>query len=231
MIIDSESCTNVASTTLVEKSGLPTINHAYPYRLQRLSNGDTIQVVKQVVVPFSIGKRYTDEVTCDIIHMDGCNLLLGRPWQYDQEVIHDCRKNTYSFKLNKKTITLAPLAPTQTIIQAPAQTTSQTLPQASSKELTHKTNVLNSIQLEKAFLKHKPLLTFLIAKKSQEMKYPNFHMRVQPLLDEFANVFPQELPRVLPPLRGIEHHIDLNPNTLIPNQPSYRCNPKESKEL
>lgn len=34
MIIDGGSCTNVASTTLVEKLGLPLLTHPRPYRLQ-----------------------------------------------------------------------------------------------------------------------------------------------------------------------------------------------------
>lgn len=51
--------------------------------------------------------------------MDACNLLLGRPWQFDREVTHDGRKNTYTFKISKKTITLAPLPPTQAIAQTP----------------------------------------------------------------------------------------------------------------
>ena len=33
LIIDSESCTNVASTLLVEKLGLLTLKHPNPYRL------------------------------------------------------------------------------------------------------------------------------------------------------------------------------------------------------
>ena len=34
MIIDGSSCTNVASTTMVEKLGMPTIKHPRPYKLQ-----------------------------------------------------------------------------------------------------------------------------------------------------------------------------------------------------
>ena len=34
MIIDGGSCTNVASTTMVEKLGLPTSKHPRPYKLQ-----------------------------------------------------------------------------------------------------------------------------------------------------------------------------------------------------
>ena len=34
LIIDGGSCTNVASTTMVEKLGLPTTKHPRPYKLQ-----------------------------------------------------------------------------------------------------------------------------------------------------------------------------------------------------
>ncbi|KNA18433.1 hypothetical protein SOVF_070870, partial [Spinacia oleracea] len=35
----------------------------------------------------------------------------------------------------------------------------------------------------------------------------------------------------LPPIRGIEHQIDLIPGTSLPNKAAYRCNPEETKEL
>jgi hypothetical protein len=51
MIIDNESCTNVASTTLVEKLGLTTVPHPKLYSLQWLNENGEIQVTKQVCVP------------------------------------------------------------------------------------------------------------------------------------------------------------------------------------
>ena len=220
VIIDSGSCTNVASTTLVEKLSLPTLAHAHPYKLQWLSNGSIVQVTKQVVVPFSIGKKYVDEVVCDVIPMDACNLLLGRPWQFDREATHDGRKNTYTFKVNKKTITLAPLPP------------SQTLPHTPQTQTPQKNLFLNGTQVEKAIHKHKHILALLVAESSEDKHIErNLHPLAQTLLQDFHDVFPNDLPPGLPPLRGIEHHIDLIPGTPLPNKPSYRCNPDEAKEL
>ncbi|KAF7831873.1 Transposon Ty3-G Gag-Pol polyprotein [Senna tora] len=51
------------------------------------------------------------------------------------------------------------------------------------------------------------------------------------LLQEFDDVFPDEVPTGLPPLRGIEHQIDFVPGASIPNRPAYRSNPEERKEL
>ena len=45
------------------------------------------------------------------------------------------------------------------------------------------------------------------------------------LLQEFHDVFPDELPPGLPPLRGIEHRITLIPGAPLPNKAPYRVNP------
>ncbi|XP_062114189.1 uncharacterized protein LOC133825231 [Humulus lupulus] len=49
--------------------------------------------------------------------------------------------------------------------------------------------------------------------------------------EEFEDVFPEEVPHGLPPIRGIEHQIDFVPGGSIPNRPAYRSNPEETKEL
>nr|XP_010911115.1 uncharacterized protein LOC105037111 [Elaeis guineensis] len=110
VIIHGDSCTNVASTILVEKLNLVTIKHPCPYRLQWLTNDGDVKVTKQVVVPFSIGKSYKNEVICDVVPLKASHLLLGWPWQYDRRAIHDGFKNTYTFAKNGKNIVLALLS-------------------------------------------------------------------------------------------------------------------------
>ena len=51
------------------------------------------------------------------------------------------------------------------------------------------------------------------------------------ILQEFADVFPQDVPPGLPPIRGIEHQIDLIPGASLPNRAPYRTNPEETKEI
>ena len=46
VIIDRRSCTNVASTLLVEKLSLPTLKHPRPYKLQWLNDCGEVRVTK-----------------------------------------------------------------------------------------------------------------------------------------------------------------------------------------
>ena len=100
VIIDGGSCTNVASITMVNKLGLPTIRHPKPYKLQWLNDSGEVRVTKQVLVALQIDK-YKDEFVCDIVPMQARHLLLGWPWQFDRRVKHDGFTNKYSFVLNQ----------------------------------------------------------------------------------------------------------------------------------
>lgn len=93
MIIDTGSCTNVVSTTLIDKLNYPTKDHPQPYKLHWLSNSSDVKVHKQALISFKIGK-FDDQVLCDVCPMDACHILLERPWQYDRYVKFDGRTNT-----------------------------------------------------------------------------------------------------------------------------------------
>jgi hypothetical protein len=44
---------------------------------------------------FTIGTS-SDFVDCDVVPMQACSLLLGRPWQVDREFVHNGKTNQYS---------------------------------------------------------------------------------------------------------------------------------------
>ncbi|RDX76064.1 Retrovirus-related Pol polyprotein from transposon 17.6, partial [Mucuna pruriens] len=54
---------------------------------------------------------------------------------------------------------------------------------------------------------------------------------IESLLQEFTDVFSNEVSHGLPPLRGIEHQIDLVPGCPIPNRPAYSINLEGTKEI
>ena len=76
LIIDSGSCSNVASTSLVEKLSLQTSVQPHPYNIEWLNQGNGLLVHSRCLVTFSIGKSYVGEVWCDIIPIHVCHVLL-----------------------------------------------------------------------------------------------------------------------------------------------------------
>ena len=106
LIIDKGSCTNVASTHLINKLKLPTIQHPWPYSLQSLKKGNEVHVTKHAVIAYSIG-NFKDEVLCDVLPMDAYHMLLGRTWKFDKSVIYHGKTNTYSFKVKGCSYSLA----------------------------------------------------------------------------------------------------------------------------
>jgi hypothetical protein len=54
---------------------------------------------------------------------------------------------------------------------------------------------------------------------------------IKDMLKEFQDVMPGEFPRNLPPMRNIQHAIDLFPRASLPNLPSYWMSPTEHQKL
>ena len=182
------------------------------------------------------------------------HILLGRPWQYDRKVMHDGFRNRYNFVKDGKSVTLVPLYPKQVYedqmkllsevekkrkSKAETSRKNESEKKKSEKELVEregKTKMsfyAKESEVRKAFMANQAMI-FMVYKES----YPsNDETNQSPpslavsLLQEFEDVFPKEVPSGLPPIRGIEHQIDFIPGAVIPNRPTYRSNPKETKEL
>jgi hypothetical protein len=114
VIIDGGSCNNIASSDMVERLGLATRSHPQPYYIQWLNSCGKLKVTMTVHVHFSIGS-YADLVDCDVVPMQACSLLLGRPWQYDKNTTHHGHSNKYSFVHKDKKFSLIPMLPEEII--------------------------------------------------------------------------------------------------------------------
>lgn len=96
-MIDSGSSENVASEELIQKLNIKIEKHPKPYKLTWLQKGSEVTLSKQVLISFSMGNNYKDQIWCDVVTMDACHLLFRRPWQYNKLVHLNGQNNTYSF--------------------------------------------------------------------------------------------------------------------------------------
>ncbi|RVW33707.1 hypothetical protein CK203_115486 [Vitis vinifera] len=192
VIIDSGSCTNVVAKEMVTKLNLTIKPLLQPYKIQLFQRGNGLKVTKRCLVSFSIGKNYKDEVWCDAMSMDACHLLLRRPWQYDQNVSHYRFKNTHSFVKDGGRIVLTPL-----------------MPKVKDSKVVGN-YFLKGSQLKKVLTKQDEIYALLVMDAYATQQAP-CHELLLPLLEEFKDMMPDEILIGLPPMRNIQHCIDLVP--------------------
>jgi hypothetical protein len=149
--------------------------------------------------------------------MDVCHLLLGRPWKYDRNVVHDGRKNTYTLEKNGRTHMLLPIEDKKV-----KEETSNTILLMSGKELLDEVKKDEDMQ-------------FVVVRKPRVIltstSIDDLPEEIQELLENFADIVVDDLPCSLPPIRSISHHIDLIPGASLPNKAAYRLTPQENEEV
>jgi len=185
--------------------------HPSPYRISWVNENNLVSVKHRCLVQFSLGQEYVDEAWCNIIPMTICHILLGRPWLYDRKVSYNSYTNTYSFQYNgKKLVLLA-------------------LPISDFKTTSMKIPVLNLHQFSQVVTREHMLLFVVRREVNQnDGKVPK---ELTTIIKKFQDIMPDEMPHQLPPMRGVQHAVDLIPGLSLPNLPHYRMSPTENEEL
>jgi hypothetical protein len=109
VIIDSGSCINAVSSSLVTRLGVKLIPHPNPYKVSWVDTS-SIDIKERCLLPIQF-MSYKDEIWCDVIPMDVGHVILGRLWLYDLDVTIYGRTNSCSFTFKGKKIKLNPLQP------------------------------------------------------------------------------------------------------------------------
>jgi hypothetical protein len=211
-----------------------------------------------VKVEFAIGS-YHDSIDCDVVPMQACSMLLGRPWQFHKDSLHFGKTNQHSFMHNDKKIVLHPMFP-EAILRDELARASKLKNQEHvasenhvlANELEKQKKSTKSVHCNKCEIKLKgscnlatksnldeidasTTVCYVLVCKETLFSLDDASIFMPPaitnLLQEYANIFPKEVPPGLPPIRGIEHQIDLIPGASLPNCAPYRTNPEETKEI
>jgi hypothetical protein len=143
--------------------------------------------------------------------MDVCHLLLGRPWKYDINVVHDGRMNTYTLEKNGRMHMLLPIEDKKAKEEA-----SNTILLMSGKELLDEVKKEEDMQF---IMVRKP--RFILTSTSID----DLPEEILEMLEEFTDIVEEDLPCLLPPIRSIIHHIDLIPGESLPNKEAHRLKP------
>jgi hypothetical protein len=209
-------------------------------------------------VHFFIG-TYLDFVNCDVVPMQACSLLLGRPWQFDRESVHNGNTNQYSLIHAGKKIGLKPMTPEQILkhdlarasrlkneekhksenqiiaidFVPPKHTSKPDYSHATKIRLTNPCLLASKSNLAEIDVNITTFYAFVCKEVlfSFEDMPPSLPPAVANLLQEYMDIFPQDVPPELPPIRGIEHQIDLILGASLPNRAPYHTNPEETKEI
>lgn len=225
-MIDAGSRRNVVSEEACRKLGLSRENHPAPCTLTWLKERTEIRISQRGLVPFSIGQYYKYKIFCDVVPMDVSHLLLGRPWQYDHDVSHNGKTNVYSFVFANRKIILIPNPSGFSLRPGHLE---QTIQETANKELS--SVLLCSLTNFVSEFQDTGFLVLLMAANKTPSPPTDLALWIIDLLNEFADVFPHELPQGLPPPWDIQHQIDLVPGAALPNRPHYRMSPQEHEEL
>jgi hypothetical protein len=243
-IIDGGSYNNLVSSNFVTKIGLMTRAHTHPYYIQWLNNSGKAKVTLTARVHFSIC-TYHDYADCDVVPMQACSLLLGHPWEFDTDAIHHGRakKSTHMHKIKK--ITLLPFTPNE-IVQCDRVIADMAKHESKIQhDQIAQPSSSNAIKLKSCTMRgtrsdlfisttvdapYHALVCSQVLFSLDDITTP-LPRSITNLLQEFKDIFLAEIALGLPPLRGIEHQIDLIPGATLPNRATYRTNPKETKEI
>jgi len=172
------------SRALVDHLKLEMEPHPCPYTIDWIKKGLSIKVTDLCYVHVSIGKFYQDYVACDVVDMDTCYILLGRPWQHDVDATHSGKRNIYTFTWKGKRVAMRPISP---------------IPKF-TKEGSQFIFICNRGEFLVESKKTKKRFALVV---KQEVTLPANIPEMRPLLEEFKGVVHDELSKRLPSMRDI----------------------------
>src|ERR1700680_1182957 len=209
MMVDSGSTGDFISEAYVSKHRMRR-NSYESSKTVWLADGKQHTVTSYIVCVISIG-GLTESVELAIIPLVGYDVILGTPWLQRHNPSINWTSYTISVNCNGNQCEL-PLA---NITDTPV------------------VELVSALQFKREVQHGEELYLALVqspAEHSNDSKAA-INSDASTIINEFKEVFPEELPSGLPPSRDVDHRIELEPGQQPPRRPSYRMSQPELDEL
>ena len=205
IMIDSGSSANFVAARWIQRQDLKTIkNHGQI----RLADGSTQETAARLPASHLQIKNYQTTIAPVVANIMNYDVILGRPWLNKENPKFDWPAGVVTITKGERTYTLQP---------------------------THeppRVEALSAVQLRRQLQPHDEMFLIHLTPKDAERGAVELPSPDEiKILHDYGDVFPERLPRRLPPRRNVDHEIELEPGHAPPSRPTYRLSPPEMDEL
>lgn len=204
IMIDSGSSDNFVAKSWIEREQLKTNPW---YGQVRLADG-TLRDLHERLVPCQLRLQgYQTTIEPIVADISDYHVILGRPWLNAANPDIDWTSNLITVKQGHRQFHLEALGEEEPKIQ-----------------------FLNAMQFERQLAQNEELCLLLLREPSEE-KGNHLSPQATALVQSYPDIFPNELPKGLPPRRNVDHRIELEQGHSPPCRPPYRLSQPELEEL
>ena len=211
VMLDSGATANFASASFIKKYHLKTTPVNGPS--VRVADGTVYHCQEAITTAALKIGPYQEKVRFYVLPLQGHDMILGRPWLQQHNPDIDWIQDTLTMNHMGHQIKL----------------------QANMDYTPRAHGILSAIQTIRAIEKgaecYLAVIRGIDAEANPDTIRNAYAGEVDRLLEEFKDVFPEDLPSKPPPHRDVDHKIELIPGSAPPSRPTYRMSYLELSEL
>ena len=234
ILIDSGASDNFISKSFIKDTSINSEEMKSSSTTEVSSFDGSISSINKVVknVDLIIGE-YVDKIECiKVLDIAAYDVILGMPWLEKYNPSIDYKFKRVTMYANGKVTNLRP-TPQQVSKNNSLYSrshTSKANQRTSAANASMKLFFISSKQIRKQYSKIESAF-LAVVNSNNELVEVKESSNKHPLLHEYADVFPSDLPTGLPPRRDIDHKIEVLPGSEPPSRATYKMSPKELDEL
>ena len=240
-LVDSGATDCFVSTAFVEEKELDQNKRKEKIKIN-LADGSTRVsqlYIKQACVNF--GEEHTEFLDFTVIKIPYYEAILGKSWLDRWNPAINWKENSLQWRMGRRLIKVKGISKAHTAMNASSlfdlsvtveSISAQRMRKIAKREPVYLMVVRTNEESENAENEEQePTNDGQIVTVNDDTTRTEYPEQVQPILTEFSDIFPKELPAGLPPQRQLDHRIELVPGAEPPHRAPYRMSPKGLDEL